>query len=61
MRYAIVNAGLPGPLSSGGNAVTPPARADDLRVLGRCLVVIMLATGVLAFNAGELWPHLFAH
>jgi len=24
-------------------------------------MVITLTTGVLAFNAAELWPHLFAH
>jgi hypothetical protein len=34
---------------------------DDLHVIGRCLAVIIVATGVLALNAPELWPHLFAH
>lgn len=65
MRSAIVNAGpkagLPGFTGSGGNTLAAAARAGDLRVLARCLVFIMLATGVLAFNAAELWPHLFAH
>ena len=60
MRNAIVNAGpgagLPVFTGSGGSAF-----AGDLRVLARCLVVIMLTTGVLAFNASELWPHLFHH
>jgi len=37
------------------------ACADDLRVIGRCLAVLMVATSVLAFNASELWPQLFAH
>ena len=37
------------------------AYPDDLRVIARCLAVILLATGVLAFNAPDLWPHLFAH
>ena len=66
MRNAIVNAGrgrgrpaFAGPGGRSGRA--PSARARDLRVLARCLVVITLTTGVLAFNAGELWPHLFAH
>ena len=59
MRNDIVNADLPAFAGSAGRAAS--ARASDLRVLARCLVVITLTTGVLAFNAGELWPHLFAH
>ena len=63
MRNAIVNAGrgrgLPSFAGSTGRAAS--AQDDDLRVLARCLVVIMLTTGVLAFNAAELWPHLFHH
>jgi hypothetical protein len=35
------------------------ARSDDLRVIARCLAVIVVAGSVLAFNAPELWPHLF--
>ena len=58
MRNAIVNAGL---LAFAGFGRVASARAGDLRVLARCLVVITLTTGVLAFNAAELWPHLFAH
>ena len=66
MRYAIVNAGRgrgrPAFAGSGGRTGRAAStRAGDLRVLARCLVVITLTTGVLAFNAGELWPHLFAH
>ena len=61
MRNAIVNAGLPAFAGYGGTAAATPARADDLQVLARCLVVLTLTTGLLAFNAGELWPHLFAH
>jgi len=59
MRNAIVNASLPAFAGFGGRAASTPA--SDLRVLARCLVVITLTTGVLVFNAGELWPHLFAH
>jgi hypothetical protein len=59
MRNAIVNASLPAFAGSGAHAAA--ARAGDLRVLARCLVVITLTTGVLAVNATELWPHLFAH
>ena len=67
MRNAIVNAGRgrgrPAFAGFGRNAGTAhhTVRVNDLRVLARCLVVITLTTGVLAFNAGELWPHLFAH
>jgi hypothetical protein len=63
MRNAIVNASLPAFTGPGRNAgtVRDTVRVNDLRVLARCLVVITLTTGVLAFNAGELWPHLFAH
>jgi hypothetical protein len=59
MPNAIVNASLPTFAGSTGRAAS--AQAGDLRVLGRCLVVIVLTTGVLAFNATELWPHLFHH
>ena len=59
MRNAIVNASLPAFAGSAGRASA--RRAGDLRVLARCLVVIMLTTSVLAFNAAELWPHLFHH
>ena len=58
MRNAIVNASLPAYAGCASRAAS--ARAGDLQVLARCLVVITLTTGVLAFNAGELWPHLFA-
>ena len=62
MPNAIVNASLPAFAGSGGRTGRAAStRAGDLRVLARCLVVITLTTGVLAFNAGELWPHLFAH
>ena len=62
MPNAIVNASLPAFAGSGGRTGrAAAARASDLQVLARCLVVITLTTGLLAFNAGELWPHLFAH
>ena len=70
MRNAIVNAGRasPTPEPAAGAAekarsgtVSPrgAARSDDLRVIARCLAVIVVAGSVLAFNAPELWPHLF--
>jgi hypothetical protein len=65
MRNAIVNAGRervrPAFAGPAGSAAPVSARAGDLRVLARCLVVITLTTGMLAFNASELWPHLFHH
>ena len=62
MRNAIVNASLPVFAGFGGRTGRASStRAGDWRVLARCLVAITLTTGVLALNAGELWPHLFAH
>ena len=62
MRNAIVNAGRGrGRPAFAGFGRAASVRGSDLQVLARCLVVITLTTGVLAFNAGELWPHLFAH
>lgn len=51
---------------SSGRAASPghdrnAARAGELRTLTRCLGVMALALGVLAFNAEDVWPMLFSH
>jgi hypothetical protein len=61
MRNAIVNAGLPGPLGSGGRRRHGPRAGRATCGCSPAASWSSCSTGVLAFNAGELWPHLFAH
>lgn len=57
---SITHSGSVGRAASGAAHRRGAARADDLRVIARCMAVMGFVTCVLVFNAPELWPHLFA-
>jgi hypothetical protein len=49
-----------GRAASGTTLCRDAARADHRWALAKGFALIGLSIGVLAFNAPELWPHLFA-
>lgn len=57
---SITHSGSVGRAAPGAASRRDAARADDFRVIARCMAVMGFVTCVLVFNAPELWPHLFA-